>query len=66
MATYRAAVTFENGNTAPETVRTTLEAGSRQRAAALAVRAAKTRLKNRRPTSIVILLEPDRSDGEAA
>lgn len=58
---YLAAVTFENAAGEPETHRLTVEAGSHQKAASTAVRAAKAALPNRRPTSIVILLEPDRA-----
>jgi hypothetical protein len=58
---YLAAVTFENDHGAPETHRAEIQTGSHQRAASLAVRAAKAVLPNRRPSSIVIVLQLDRS-----
>jgi hypothetical protein len=57
---YLASVTFESPTGAPETLKTDIAAGSHQKAASVAVRAAKALYPNRRPCSIVIVLELER------
>jgi hypothetical protein len=57
---YAAVITFEFEVDAPETVRTVVEAGNVHTAASRAVRAARRALPRRRPSSIVLLLEPER------
>ena len=64
MMKYRASVTFETDSSAPETHRVEISAGSHQTAASRAVKAAKTAYPNRRPSSIVVLLELDRTCAE--
>ena len=55
---YTASVTYENESSAPETVKVEISAGSHQTAASRAIKAAKPQLRGKRPTSIVVLLEP--------
>lgn len=62
---YSASVTFETPAGAPETVKTTIEAASHQKAASRAINEAKVALPNRRPCSIVVVLELERGS-EAA
>ena len=61
---YLASVTFENATGRPETHKQVIEAGSHQTAASRAVRAARKMLPNRRPSSIVVVLELDRQAEE--
>ena len=57
---FRTSVTFEFPTQAPETTRTAIVAGKAETAAHRALRAAKKAMPNRKPTSIVVLLEPER------
>lgn len=54
---FRASVTLENLSTAPESWTGEFEVGSAVKAASSAVRAAFKALPNRRPTSVVVLVE---------
>jgi hypothetical protein len=55
---WRASTTFEYTEQAPETVRTEIAAGTASTAASRAVSQAKRELPGRRPSSILVLLEP--------
>jgi hypothetical protein len=57
---YRASVTFENESSAPETIKATIEAAGHQTAARRALDAAKRALPNRKPSSIVLVLDWER------
>lgn len=55
--TYRASVTFEYGEQAPETARVEIVASNASIAASRSVREARRQLPGRRPSSIVVLVE---------
>lgn len=59
MRRFQAAVTFESPSGPPETYRGEIVAGSWQKAASSAVRAAKAAYPGRRSCSLVVLLTPD-------
>ncbi len=55
---FKASVTFEYLEQAPETVRAEIVAGNAHTGASRAVKTARKALPRRRPTSMVVLLEP--------
>lgn len=56
--TFKTSVTFEFNEAAPETVKGEIVCGKAETAAHRAVKAAKKARPNTRPSSIVVLLEP--------
>jgi hypothetical protein len=63
---YRASVTFEFLTEPPETVRTEIVAGKPETGAHRALREARRQLPNRRPCSIVVVLELERDPAAEA
>jgi len=65
VATYKASVTYEFPEAAPETWRGAIVAGRPSTAASRAIEAARRVFPRRRPSSVVVLLESPHVDGEA-
>jgi len=61
---YRASATLEFPTAQPETVRTTIDARTHRKAASQAITALLKAHPGRRPSSIVVVLELDRTESE--